>query len=205
MLRPPFESRQERKERGSKAPGAASPGTGEASIRELQLTNDAPNVKPARTTSGGAACRAATIGWGSGGGNASSSGGGSNAADDCLPPPAAEEVEEPSRRRLPSRRNLFLRPPSRWNLFHRPLCSRLQPASRWRRGRLRRPLRVRHLLEAVLKHRFDSAPERAESSTREEDVREKNNNILPAGCRERKRLSLLSWGRGPKKEGTNFP
>ena len=46
---------------------------------------DDATVKPARTTSGGAAL-AATIGMGCGEGEAFPTGGGSNAADDCLPP-----------------------------------------------------------------------------------------------------------------------
>ena len=41
--------------RKGKALGAASPGTGEASIRELQPDEDDATVKPARTISGGGA------------------------------------------------------------------------------------------------------------------------------------------------------
>ena len=74
------------------------------------------------------------------------------------------------------------------------------------RCRLRRHLRVRHLTTKRLRRlvaRLLDAPRT--SVTREEDVRGTIILFVTRGCRERKRVVLFSWGRGPKKRVQHFP
>ena len=146
--------------------------------------DDEENVKPARTTSGGRAASAAlTIGMGVWGkAKPSPTGGGA------------------SLRRLPARWNLFHRPTARCSLLHRPplVTAPLEAA----------PVSTSppHSGASL---RCDSAPERAKNFHLRGrcDQRNNNNNIvlLLQRCRERKRSFLLYWGRGPSKEGRNFP